>query len=103
MSDLTEWLKKRRRIHELGNDVLLRNSYELERETDLGIRDAKAVEDGFNNLPALLTAVENVLEQAEFMKTDAEAMHQQEQGQAYAVLLDYAQVLREAIEGAING
>lgn len=102
MSDVTEWIRERRRIHELGNDVLLRNSYELERETDLGIRDAKAVEDGFNNLPALLTAIEKVLEQTEFMETDAETLSLKSQDRAYESLLDYAHTLRKVIKEAIN-
>lgn len=81
--NMHEWLKERRDV--LNSD-----------------RDLVAEDMAVRQFPNLLTAVEKVLEQVEFMKTDAEAMHHQGQGQAYAVLLDYAQVLREAIEGAIN-
>lgn len=102
VSDLNEWLKERRRIHELGNDVLLRNSYELERETDLGIRDAKAVEDAHNTFPRALTAIEKVLEQTEFMETDAETLSLKSQDRAYESLLDYAHTLRKVIKEAIN-
>lgn len=102
MSDVNEWLKERRRIHELGNDVLLRNSYEIERETDLGIRDAKAVEDAHNTFPRALTAIEKVLEEAEFMEADAEAFLVQDEIYAYEALLEYAQILRKVIKGAIN-
>lgn len=102
MSDVTEWIRERRRIHELGNDVLLRNSYELERETDLGIRDAKAVEDAHNTFPRALTAIEKVLEQVEFMETDAENWLNAGYLHASEVLLENAGDLRQAIEGAIN-
>ena len=102
VSDVTEWIKERRRIHELGNDVLLRNSYELERETDLGIRDAKAVEDAHNTFPRALTAIEKVLEQTEFMETDAETLSLKSQDRAYESLLDYAHTLRKVIKEAIN-
>lgn len=48
MSDLNEWLKERRRIH----DAATRGAWET----------SSAERDAFYNLPALLTAVENVLE-----------------------------------------
>lgn len=106
MSDLNEWLKERRAIHELGNDVLLRNSYELERETDLGIRDAKAVEDGFNTLPTLLTAVENVLKlHTETVHGECAICFECTYNDGYEVdysPFDYPCPTVQAIEGAIK-
>ena len=61
-----------------------------------------SVSDAHNNLPRALAALDSVLEQVEFMETDAEAIHHEARGQAYEVLLDYAHALREAIEGAIR-
>ncbi|MGO1755869.1 MAG: hypothetical protein ACTHZ6_16170 [Brevibacterium aurantiacum] len=102
MSDTVKsWIEERRRIHELGNDVLLRNSYELERETDLGVRDAKAVEDAHNTFPRALTAIEKVLEQTEFMETDAENHHNQGREDACKALLDYADTLRSVVQSEL--
>ena len=56
------WIEERRTIHAGGRDVLLRSSYELERES--GIEegtDIDAIVDAHNSLPLALDALEQVL------------------------------------------
>lgn len=57
------WVEERRTIHTGGRDVLLRSSYELERES--GIEegaDIDAIVDAHNNLPRALDALSKVLD-----------------------------------------
>ena len=57
------WIQERRSIHADGTDVLLRSSYELERES--GIEegtDIDAIVDAHNEFPKALTALSKVLE-----------------------------------------
>ena len=85
MSDLNEWLKERRRIH----DAAPRGAWET----------SSAERDAFYNLPALLTAVEKVL-----------ALHQQVPNSASALYpnplctcgQNYPCQFVRAVEGAIN-
>lgn len=87
MSDVNEWLKERRDIHDAAtegpwyktpNDRILSESVQWPEGDDYDVAgglgrdgavveaihdfDGNAIADAHNNLPALLTAVENVLE-----------------------------------------
>lgn len=63
MSDTVKtWIEERRTIHTKATDVLLRNSYELERETDLSQGDTLAIEDAYNMFPRALDSLNKVLE-----------------------------------------
>lgn len=87
MSDLSEWIKERRRIHNAAtegpwyktpNDRILSESVQWPEGDDYDVAgglgrdgavveaihdfDGNAITDAHNTLPALLTAVENVLE-----------------------------------------
>ncbi|GAA1544404.1 hypothetical protein [Brevibacterium picturae] len=84
MSDLHEWLKERRAIH----DAAPRGVWEM----------SSAERDAFYNLPALLTAVANVLDIARELDGSADTFDPvvaQERRQA-------ASMIRRAIEGEIK-
>lgn len=93
MSDLNEWIKERRRIHDAATEgPWVYTVYGVEApeppnpedrfdmmaeviaRTELKHEDTNAIVDAHNNLPALLAAVENVLElhQPEYLIRDGE-------------------------------
>lgn len=56
-----QYLDSRLSEHGRGNDVLLRNAYELNRETDLVPSDTAAIADAHTSLPDLVAALSKVL------------------------------------------
>lgn len=56
----TEWINDCRTTHAAATDVLLRNRYELERETDLAKADIVAIESAHRNFPRALSAIDKV-------------------------------------------
>lgn len=121
MSRIEDWITERRRIHSAATPEMhqgrelrgfedpldVYSSREPNRtSTDVArfifAEDATAVVDGHSALPRALTAIEKVLEQTEFMKTDAETLSLKSQDRAYESLLDYAHTLRDVIEEVIN-
>lgn len=97
------WIQERRSIHADGTDVLLRSSYELERES--GIEegtDIDAIVDAHNEFPKALTALSKVLELHTESKWGfcTQCMERGEHDWMQAVLWPCPTV--RAIEGAIN-
>lgn len=129
MSDLNEWLKERRTIHNAAtegpwyktpNDRILSESVQWPEGDDYDVAgglgrdgavveaihdfDGNAIADAHNTLPALLTAAENVLEaiaqiDREYSKAPGENAYADGMCDA-AYMFDKA--LSEAIEGAIK-
>lgn len=87
MTNVNEWIEEQRKAVEAAHSrVWLANSVDLDKD----------------KFPRALDALAQVLEQIEFMETDAEELMKKGEDSAYKALLDYAQTLREAIEKAIG-
>lgn len=126
MSDLNEWLKERRRIHNEATDGpweqdeedgvrgvdLYTNAEDEEFEDrwerrDADIRtwdadDATAIVDAHNMFPRALNALEAVNAQIDRMEADANTYGDGGHDLACDALFAYVMTLRQAIEGAIN-
>lgn len=115
MTDMTEWIKERRRIHNVATGgVWVHDEYTgvegivypdtafAEAVADCGDRDdSAAIVDAHNTLPALLTAIENMLKlhQPEYLIRDGEW------GPANCAVCEpwtWPCATVRAIEGAIN-
>ena len=93
------WIEERRAIHAGGRDVLLRSSYELERES--GIEegaDIDAIVDAHNSLPRALNALEQVLAVCD----KALAVTVEGSSEGDAAMAAMAATVKRAIEGAVS-
>ena len=115
---MNEWLKERRRIHNAATErpwvhdeytgvegIVYPDTAFAEAVADCGDRDdSAAIVDAHNTLPALLTAVENVLEaiaQIDREYSKAPVRNAYADGMCDAAYM-FDKALSEAIEGAIK-